>query len=106
MLVLPLIALVLTSLVPVRRRSVDRDTATLANYDFVLFEHAAAKRAFVNSFGMSATAAIAIVLIAVPLAYFLVWRRSRLLRFLNLVAELPVCAARRRARHCRDPACS
>ncbi|HEY7788425.1 MAG TPA: ABC transporter permease subunit, partial [Casimicrobiaceae bacterium] len=42
-----------------------------------------------NSFGMSVTAAIVIVLIAVPLAYFLVWRRSRLTRILNLVAEIP-----------------
>ncbi len=88
-LVLPLIALVLTSLVPAIGVPLTGKSATLANYDYVLFEHAAAKRAFVNSFGMSATAAAAIVLIAVPLAYFVVWRRSRLLRFLNLVAELP-----------------
>jgi iron(III) transport system permease protein len=54
----------------------------------VLFDHAAAKRA-INSFSPSATAAIVIVLLAVPLAYFLVWRRSRLLRVLNLVAEMP-----------------
>ena len=44
---------------------------------------------FRNSFGLSATAALVIVLIAVPLAYFLVWRRSRLLRVLNLVTEMP-----------------
>ena len=43
----------------------------------------------VNSFSLSATAAIVIVLVAVPLAYFLVWRRSRLLRVLNLAAEMP-----------------
>jgi len=88
-LVLPFIALVLTSLVPAIGVPLTGKTATLANYDYVLFEHAAAKRAFANSFGMSATAALVIVLIAVPLAYFLVWRRSRLLRILNLVAELP-----------------
>jgi iron(III) transport system permease protein len=56
---------------------------------FVLFDHDAAKRALVNSFGLSASAAIVIVLIAVPLAYFLVWRRSRLLRIVNLVTEMP-----------------
>jgi len=55
----------------------------------VLFEHAAARRAFVNSFGMSAAAALAIVGVAVPLAYFLVWRRSRLLRVVNIVTEVP-----------------
>jgi len=88
-LMLPLVALLLTSLVPALGVPLTANTATLANYDYVLFEHAGAKRAFVNSFGLSATAAVVIVLIAVPLAYFLVWRRSRLLRVLNLTAEMP-----------------
>jgi len=88
-LVLPFFALVLTSLVPAIGVPLTSTTATLANYDYVLFDHAAAKRAFVNSFGLSAAAAFIIVFIAVPLAYFLVWRRSRLLRMLNLVAEMP-----------------
>ena len=64
-------------------------TATLESYAFVLFEHDATRRAFRNSFGLSATAAIVIVLAAVPLAYFLVWRRSRALRVVNLATELP-----------------
>jgi iron(III) transport system permease protein len=88
-LVLPLIALMLTSLVPSVGVPLTLKTATLGNYGFVLFGHDAAKRAFVNSFGLSATAAVAIVLFAVPLAYFLVWRRSRLLRVINLVTEMP-----------------
>lgn len=88
-LVLPLVALLLTSLVPAVGVPLTAQSATLANYDYVLFDHAAAKRAFVNSFSLSAAAAIAIVLIAVPLAYFLVWRRSRPLRLLNLVVEMP-----------------
>ena len=67
----------------------DAASATLDNYRFVLFEHAAARRAFRNSFGLSAAAALTIVLIAVPLAYFLVWRRSRLLRAVNIVTEVP-----------------
>ena len=89
MLVLPLIALVLTSLVSSVGVPLTLKTATLANFHFVLFDHDAAKRALVNSFGLSASAAIVIVLIAVPLAYFLVWRRSRLLRLVNLVTEMP-----------------
>lgn len=88
-LVLPMVALVLTSLVPAVGVTLNLATATLDNYRFVLFDHAAAKRALVNSFGLSATAAIAIVLFAIPLAYFLVWRRSRLLRVVNLVTEVP-----------------
>ena len=54
-----------------------------------MFGHDAARRALFNSFGMSATAAVAIVGLAVPLAYFVVWRRSRLLQFVNFVIEVP-----------------
>ena len=89
MLVLPIVALVLASLVPSVGVPLDRATVTLSNYEFVFFGHDATRRALVNSFGMAASAAIAIVLIAVPLGYFLVWRRSRLLRFVNLVTEIP-----------------
>ena len=88
-LVLPLLGLILTSLVSSVGVPLNRASATLSNYEFVLFGHDAARRALVNSFGLSATAAVAIVLIAVPLAYFLVWRRSRLLRVINLVTEMP-----------------
>ncbi len=86
---LPLTALLLTSLVPAVGVPLDAASATLDNYRFVLFEHAAARRAFGVSFGLSAAAAVTIVLIAVPLAYFLVWRRSRLLRAVNIVTEVP-----------------
>src|SRR6185436_11154757 len=88
-LALPLTALAMTSLVPAVGVPLTAASATLENYHFVLFEHAAARRAFRNSFGLSATAAVAIVLMAVPLAYFVVWRRSRLLRAVNIVTEVP-----------------
>jgi iron(III) transport system permease protein len=88
-LVLPLAALLLTSLVPAVGVPLTAASATLENYHFVLFEHAAARRAFRNSFGLSAAAAVAIVVLAVPLAYFLVWRRSPLLRAVNIVTEVP-----------------
>ena len=88
-LFVPLVALILTSLVSSVGVPINRATATLSNYDFLLFGHDAARRALVNSFSLSATAAVAIVMIAVPLAYFLVWRRSRLLRMVNLVTEMP-----------------
>jgi iron(III) transport system permease protein len=67
-LVLPLVALLLSSLVPAVGVPLTVTSATWSNYDYVLFDHAAAKRAFVNSFSLSATAAVVIVLIAVPLA--------------------------------------
>jgi iron(III) transport system permease protein len=88
-LVVPLVALALTSLVPAIGVALSGASATLDNYRFVLFEHAAARRAFRNSFGLSITAAFAIVALAVPLAYFMVWRRSRLLRWLHRATELP-----------------
>ena len=96
----------MTSLVPAVGVALGRASATLENYRFVLFEHDAARRAFRNSFGLSATAACAIVTIAVPLAYFVVWRPSRVLRTVNLLAELPYALAGRGARHRGDPACS
>ena len=89
LLALPLAALALTALVPAVGVALTPDTATLENFRFVLVEHAAARRAFRNSFGLSALAAAAIVLVAVPLAYFLVWRPSRPLRFLSVVTEVP-----------------
>jgi iron(III) transport system permease protein len=88
-LLLPLTALILTSLVPAVGVTLSASSATLENFRFVLFDHAAARRAFVNSFGLSAAAAVAIVATAIPLAYFLVWRRSRLLRWVSVVAEVP-----------------
>ena len=88
-LALPLIALVLSSFVPAVGVPLSVKTATLANYEFIMFGHDAARRALFNSFGMSATAAVAIVAIATPLAYFVVWRRSRLLHFVNFVIEVP-----------------
>lgn len=88
-LALPFLGLITTSLIPAFGVPLNAGTATFANYAYVLLEHAAAKRAFFNSFMLSATAAVAIVLICVPLAYFIVWKRSRALRLLNMAAELP-----------------
>jgi iron(III) transport system permease protein len=46
-------------------------------------------RAFQNSFTLAFSASLVLIVIAVPLAYFIVWRRSWLLAVLNLAAELP-----------------
>jgi iron(III) transport system permease protein len=88
-LAMPLLALALTALVPSAGVALTAHSATLENFRFVLFEHAAARRAFGNSFTLAAAAAIMIVGVAIPLAYFLVWRRSRLLRFVNVITEIP-----------------
>ncbi|MDT9694115.1 hypothetical protein Q5762_38460, partial [Streptomyces sp. P9(2023)] len=55
----------------------------------ILFEHAATKRAFLNSFGLTLAASFFAVLIAVPLAYITTWRKRWWTRLFNLTAELP-----------------
>lgn len=88
-LVLPIVGLFLTSLVAAYGVPLTMKTVTLANYAFVLFDHAAAKRAFFNSFGLSLAAAAFAVLVAVPLGYLITWRKRWWTKFLNLSAELP-----------------
>ena len=91
-LVLPLLALLLTSLVPavgVPLNAATRDARELrASCCSSTPPRAARSR---NSFGLSrGRGAVIIVLIAVPLAYFLVWRRSRALaRGRTSLTELP-----------------
>ncbi|EWY39309.1 ABC transporter permease [Skermanella stibiiresistens SB22] len=87
--VVPLAALVTTSLVRVYGAPLDAATVTLANYAHVLLVHDATSRAFRNSLMLAGTAAAVLICVAVPLGYFIVWRRNRMLRVLNLLAELP-----------------
>ncbi len=88
-LVLPMLGLVLTSLVPGYGIPLNAQTATLDNYRFVLFEHAAAGRAFFNSFCLSIAAAVFAVLVAIPIGYLIAWGKQRWIRLLNLAIELP-----------------
>lgn len=87
--VMPLIGLLATALVPAYGVPLNAKTATAQNFAYVVFEHAASRRALVNSFTLSAAAAIIVTALSVLLAYFLVWRKSALLRWLNVAAELP-----------------
>ncbi|MBI3503541.1 MAG: iron ABC transporter permease [Proteobacteria bacterium] len=88
-LVVPFASLVAISLVPIFGVPLSRSTATIENYRYVLFEYAASHRAFRNSFLLAGCTAFLIVAISAPVAYFLAWRDSRVLKVLNLVAELP-----------------
>ncbi len=85
----PLLALFVTALVPAYGVKLSSDTATFAAFQQVLTQPGATARAFRNSLLLAGAAAIFLTLAAVPLAYFIVWKRSRLLRVMNLVAELP-----------------
>ncbi|NGO51943.1 ABC transporter permease [Allomesorhizobium camelthorni] len=88
-LFLPLVGLLLTSLVPGYGIPLNAATATLDNYRFVLLEHTAASRAFLNSFGLSIAAAAFSVIAAIPIGYLIAWSTQRNVRLLNLAIELP-----------------
>ena len=88
-LVAPLAALIATSLVPAYGVALTADTVTLENYREALLRQDATPRAFLNSFYLAGGAALTLLIVACPLAYFLVWRRGRLLRALDMAAELP-----------------
>jgi len=85
----PLLALIATSLIPAHGVPLTSETATLSHYLYVLFDHGATKRAFANSFLLAGTAALILMAVAVPLAVLADWRRSRIAQWLSLLAELP-----------------
>jgi iron(III) transport system permease protein len=87
--VLPLLALVAGSLVPALGVPLGLHTITLANYRFALFEQDATLRALRNSFGLAFAAALVSTAVAIPIAYGVALRRSRLARFLDAFAEAP-----------------
>ncbi len=88
-LVAPLVALTATSLVPSYGVPLATHTATLEAYREVIFHQAATLRAFTNSFSLAIGAALLLMAVAIPLGYFIAWRRSPVVTALNLVAELP-----------------
>jgi iron(III) transport system permease protein len=86
---MPLAALLATSLVPAYGVPLGRATATLENYRYIIFAHDAARRAAVNSLALAGGAAILLAFIALPFGYFIAWRRSAAMRVLGIVAEWP-----------------
>lgn len=88
MAVIPLLALIGTSLIQALGVPLTLATATLANYATAL-ENDAVRRALLNSAWLSGAAALASVCIAVPFAYLVVVRRSRPAAWLNTVADAP-----------------
>ncbi len=88
-LVLPLVSLVTTSLLPAYGVPFGPATATFDNYAEVLFRQAATIRAFWNSLWLSLAAAAITAALALPLAYFVVWKESRFAAVLSGAAEVP-----------------
>ena len=87
--VVPLAALVATSVIPAYGVPLRPDTATLEHYRYVVFDHAATRRALVNSTALAGSAAALLVLAAVPLGYFLTWHPTPALRLLAVAVEFP-----------------
>lgn len=87
--VLPLLALLASSLAPALGVPLRLDTVTLANYRFALFEQESTLRAFANSFMLALVAAAVSAAIAVPLAYLAVLRKNTGARVLDLLADAP-----------------
>ncbi|SEP73730.1 iron(III) transport system permease protein [Faunimonas pinastri] len=87
--ILPLVALVTSSLAPALGVPLNGRTLTLDNYRFALFAEQATRRAFANSLFLAFATAVASGLASVGLAYLAVIRRSRLARIIDLIADAP-----------------
>ncbi len=86
--VLPVIALLGTSFVQALGLPLTWETATLDHYRTV-WDNQAARRAFVNSAWLSLVAAAISLAVAVPFAWVLVTRSSRLARGLDVAVDTP-----------------
>ncbi len=87
-LVLPLSALVTTSLTSGFGQALNWSTLTWANYRNALFDFPAVRNAFITSLGLTLLAVIILTVMALFMAFFLTWQRTRLARALELSSEL------------------
>lgn len=88
-LVLPTLSLVSTSIVPAFGVPLTAETVTLDNYREVLFRQSVTIRAFANSFWLSIAAAVLLALLALPLGYLMVWRKSRSASAFAALSDVP-----------------
>lgn len=87
-LALPLFALASASLVKAFGQPLSLETVTFANYANALFHHQAIRESFITSLSLTGTVSLVLVLLALPLGYFLTWHRSPTVRVLQLSTEL------------------
>ena len=86
-LLLPLSALVQTSLVPAYGLPLTAETMTLKNYVSALFQQVSLRDAFVTSLWLTLVTVGFLMLASVVLGYFLTWRRGPLVRLLHFGSE-------------------
>jgi iron(III) transport system permease protein len=89
MVLLPLVALLATALVPAFGVRLTPQTATLGNFAEVMLRQDVTRRAFGNSTILALAAAAGLMVLAVPLAYLVSWRRGWLSRATHLAVEIP-----------------
>jgi iron(III) transport system permease protein len=89
MLVAPLLALITTSLVPTLGVPLNGDTLTFTAWRAIFDEHSATWRALTNSMLLSVGAAALLMALSLPLAWLLVRRPSRPLRWLHSLIDIP-----------------
>lgn len=85
---LPILALLGTSLVQALGLPLTLESATLDHYRTV-WENQSAQRAFLNSAWLSLSAALVSLAIAVPFAWLMMRRRNRLIQILNIAIDSP-----------------
>jgi iron(III) transport system permease protein len=83
--VMPLIVLVQASFAKAWGRGFSVDNLTLANFQFILFEHQGARSAIFNSVAFASISAVGAIALALAIAYIV---RRNLLRFGGLLAFL------------------
>ena len=88
-LLLPLLALIATSLVPTLGVPLNGKTLTFAAWHAIFDNQSATWRALTNSMVLSISAALLLMLIALPLAWLLVRYASRPLRWLQNAIDIP-----------------
>ncbi|WP_413204093.1 ABC transporter permease [Rhodospirillum sp. A1_3_36] len=86
--VIPLFALIGASLIPALGVPLTFSNASLTNYATALGT-GAVRRSFLNSAWLAGAAALVTPLVAVPLAYAVVIRQSRVARILDTLADIP-----------------
>lgn len=88
-LIVPLMALISTSLVPAYGVGLDADSLTFAAYVEMFTRQEATLRAFGNSLMLAGGAALVLVAFSLPLAWRLAQRRSRALAVVVSLFEIP-----------------
>ena len=87
-LLLPISALLITALTHGYGQGLTWQTLTWDNFRAALWGYPAVRHAFLTSLGLTSLAAIILTFSALFLAYFLSWRRTKLVRGLWLASEL------------------